>query len=46
MLAEIYLVRLEMMLRSAALTAAQSDTRFVPIAAPRTPVQDDRRKTA
>jgi hypothetical protein len=45
MLAEIYLVRLEMMLRNAA-AATRSDTRFVPITPPRTPTQDGARKTA
>ena len=44
MLAEIYLVRLEMLLRAAA-NSTQSDTRFVPIAQPRAPKQDSGRKT-
>ena len=42
MLAEIYLVRLEMLLRAAATTS--NDARFVPIAPPRVPAQDGARK--
>ncbi len=44
MLAEIYLVRLEMLLRAATTGSPASDPRFVPVAPPRAPKQDSGRK--
>ena len=42
MLAEVYLMRLEMLLRAAATTS--NDARFAAIAPPRAPTQDGARK--
>lgn len=44
MLAEVYLVRLEMLLRAAATSSTSHDARFVPIAPPCAPTQDGARK--